>query len=247
MLFVCLIMINFIALADNEQADFGYWRLKSGSYEYSVQQTVFSNAVTRGGWSYSVVFAVTIHNMTNNIRVSFHKLISDSAIGTEPKFKDRLEKQSRQIQEFTGSFKIGTNDNKLELEKSDNLLADDFFGQFKNMLSFPTPRKLIDGMIWTNSATFLPGVNTELLRGHNESNELYVISDASIKNKDTEKVGNTPASSLVKPYIVVDKRTDQVLLLSNTFTQEKMQTNIQTLKFVEGTKSKERAIKRQQN
>lgn len=233
---VCITAGSLTAVGESEQMDFGYWRLKSGTYEYSVKQTVFSNAMTKGGWSYSVAFRVTILNMTNKINVVFKNLISDVAIGTTPEFKAKLEAQSRQIQRFKGTLTIINKDNKLELEKSCDLLADDFLGQFKHLLSFPIPAKLVDGMIWTNPATFYPGLNTEVLMGHNESNEQYVISKTSVKVSDAVNSVIPPSPSIDEPCIVVDRRADQIILLSKTFTRDKVQKNIQTLKFIEDIK-----------
>lgn len=242
---VCVIAYSVTAFAEKEQSDFGYWRLKSGNYEYSVQQTAFSNATVCSGWSYSLVLALSVNNMSDRIEVSFHKIISEDGVGLGPKLKDRLENESRQLEGITGAFTVGRNDNKLEVVKSANPFADAFLGQMRKLLAFPTPKKLTDNMVWTNSASLFSAVNPQLLKGHNGSNEQFIISSASIKDCDNRKQEKIPAFSLGDPSIIIDRRLDQISVLSLSITVEKMLSNIQTLKFVGDNNREPKAIKHQ--
>jgi hypothetical protein len=232
MLFVCLIMINFIALAENEQADFGYWRLKSGNYEYSVLQTVYSNSTVCSGWSYSMVLALSISNMSDRVEVTFHKVVSENGVGIGPKLKDGLEKEKHQLEMVKGTYTVEGVDNKLEVVKSDSPFSDAFLGQMRNLLSYPTPRKLTENITWTNSAVSFGSCTPQVLAVRNGGNQHLIISSASSKEGDGLKQDKLPASRFGEPCIMVDQKSDQISLITYSVTIDKVMSNKQTLKFV---------------
>jgi len=242
---ICVVACSVTVFAEKDQTDFGYWRLKSGNYEYTVQRTVFSNSADCVGWSSSRVFALTINNETNRISVSFNDIISQSGVALGPKLKEALENESQQIKGITGLFAVGLNDNKLEVEKANNKFAHHFLEQMRILFALPTPKKLVDGMIWTNSASLFSGVNNQSLIGHNGSNGQFVISSPSIKECAAVKQEKESGFFLGEPYVLIDQRLDRIDLLSRTKTVEKVQSQKQTLKFVGDTKKDSKAVKNQ--
>lgn len=242
MAWLCALVCSVTVFAESDQLDFGYWRLRSGNYEYTIQRTVFSNSADCVGWCSSRVFALTINNETNRISVSFNDIISQSGDALGPKLKEALENESWQIKSITGSFAVGRNDNKLEVEKANNKFAQHFLGQMRILFAFPTPKKLVDGMIWTNSASLFSGVNNQSLIGRNGSNGQFIITSPSINECASAKQEKKSGFYLGEPYVLIDQRLDRIDLLSRTKTLEKVQSQNQTLKFISDLKKEPKSI-----
>jgi hypothetical protein len=233
--FVCVMFSSLAIFAEGEQIDFGYWRLKPGSYEYTIQRTVASNSADCVGYSFSLVFGLTIKNMTNRISVSFNDVISENAVALGPIGKEELGKTIQQMKKITGVYKVDKNNNKLEVEESSDKFASDYLRQLRNLLAFPTPRKLVEGVIWTNSAALFSSAYNHSLVGHNGVEGQFIISSPSVKEHEGIKEEKKSGFFVGDAYIVIDQRIDQITLLS-LGKEEGLGTSKQTLKFIEDIK-----------
>jgi len=173
LLFVFSTCWSMMGFAANDVSDFDYLRLKSGRYEYSIQQIVSSNKANSAGGASSFICELIVRNSTN-INVCVDKIISSGVAGVD------AEKDVSQLKGKTVSLNIRQSDNLLVLEKTDNKVVDSFFKRAEDLLAIPVPKHLVDGMIWTNTvASRYSLLREQELTGHNGSNNTFrITSDA---------------------------------------------------------------------
>ena len=231
-LIVCVTFLNSLLFATEQD----YLRLKSGRYEYSLQQTLSSNYVSGfNGGCFSFACELTIQN-TTNISVHIDKITASSAVGFVGG-KEQLEKQNKQVLGETAVFNINSSDNSLVLKKTYNKTSDDFFVQVGDILMVPLPKKLSDGMFWTNSASRFFLFQKQILSSHNGSNDTFCIK--SIEKTCENEQDDTPELFDGDVYIVVDKQSEQIILSTFTMKLSKNQTTKFALKFMGDAQEKQ--------